>query len=55
VAGSGTGTYKGISGSFTLTITGHEVDGQPGCQPFSGTALLAQSIFVADSGTVSLG
>ena len=55
VPGSGTGAYKGISGTFKLTITGNEVDAKPGCLPFSGTALLAQSIFVADSGTVSLG
>jgi hypothetical protein len=53
VAGSGTGAYKGISGSFTLTITGNEVDAKPGCQPFSGSALLAQTIFIAGSGTVS--
>jgi hypothetical protein len=53
VAGSGTGAYKGISGAFTLTITGNEVDAKPGCQPFSGSALLAQTIFFAGSGTVS--
>jgi hypothetical protein len=52
VAGSGTGAYKGISGSFKLTVTGNEVDGKPGCQPFSAP-LLAQSIFVTGSGTVS--
>jgi hypothetical protein len=46
--------HKGISGSFTLTITGNEVDAKPGCQPFSGSALLAQSIFIAGSGAVSL-
>jgi hypothetical protein len=53
VAGSGTGAYKGISGNFKLTITGNEVDAKPGCQPFSGSALLAQSIFISGSGTVS--
>jgi len=53
VAGSGTGAYKGISGSFTLTITGNEVDAKPGCQPFSGSPLLAQTIFIAGSGAVS--
>ena len=53
VAGSGTGAYKGISGNFTLTIAVNEVDAKPGCQPFSGSALLAQSIFIAGSGTVS--
>ena len=54
VAGSGTGAYTGISGSLELTITGNEVDAKPGCQPFSGSALLAQSIVIAGSGTVSL-
>src|ERR1700733_14349755 len=54
VADSGTGAYKGISGTFTLTIAGSEVDAKPGCQPFSGSALLAQSIVISGSGTVSL-
>lgn len=54
VAGSGTGAYKGISGSFKLTITGNEVDAKPGCQPFSGSSLLAQSIFIAGSGAIGL-
>ena len=53
VAGSGTGAYTGISGSLALSITGNEVDAKPGCQPFSGSALLAQSIVIAGSGTVS--
>lgn len=53
VAGSGTGAYKGITGSFTLAITVNEVDAKPGCQPFSGTALLAQSIVIAGSGNAS--
>jgi hypothetical protein len=55
VAGSGTGAYTEISGSFKLTITLNEVDAKPGCQPFSGTALLAQSLVIAGSGTVSFG
>jgi hypothetical protein len=55
VAGSGTGAYKGIRGSFELTLTGNEVDAKPGCQPFSGSALLAQTIFIEGSGTVSFG
>ena len=53
VAGSGTGAYKGISGSFKLTITANEVDAKPGCQPFSGSPLLAQTVVIAGSGTVS--
>jgi hypothetical protein len=52
-AGSGRGAYKGISGSFKLTIRVNEVDAKPGCQPFSGSALLAQTIFISGSGTVS--
>ena len=51
VAGSGTGAYKGIRGDFTLTVTANEVDAKPGCHPFSG--LLAESVFIAGSGTVS--
>ncbi len=48
VAGSGTGAYRGISGSFTTTITIHEVDSWPKC-----SALLAQTIVQASAGTVS--
>lgn len=55
VARSGIGAYKGISGTFTLTLTASEVDAKPGCQPFSGSPLLAQAIFIAGSGTVSFG
>jgi len=55
VAGSGTGAYARIRGSFKLTITANEVDANPGCQPFSGSPLLAQSIFITGSGTVSFG
>lgn len=54
VQGSGTGAYKAITGNFTLTITGNEADAKPGCHPFSGTALLAQTIFIAGPGTISL-
>ena len=53
VAGSGTGAYKGIRGSFTLTITGNEVVGRP-CQRFSGSSL-AEAIFTVGSGAVSFG
>jgi hypothetical protein len=37
----------------SLRIVINEVDAKPGCQPFSGSALLAQSIFTTGSGTVS--
>jgi hypothetical protein len=51
VAGSGTGAYRGISGSFTVTVTIDEVDVKPVC---NGTgAFLAQVILIAGPGTVS--
>ena len=50
VAGSGTGAYKGFSGTFLMTITIHEVDSWPQCN-----ALLAQDIFMSGSGTASFG
>jgi hypothetical protein len=51
VAGSGTGSYRGISGSFTVTVTIDEVDVKPVC---NGTSkFLSQVILVAGSGTVS--
>jgi hypothetical protein len=53
VAGSGTGAYKGISGSFDLTITLAEVDAKTNCG--ASSAFLRQSIVTAGSGTVSLG
>jgi hypothetical protein len=54
VAGSGTGAYKGISGSFKLTITVNEVDGQSSCHNGAGV-LLAQALFIVGPGTVSFG
>jgi hypothetical protein len=51
VAGSGTGSYRGISGTFDMKITIAEVDRRAGC---SGTsAFLAQSVIFAGTGTVS--
>ena len=51
VAGSGTGSYQGISGSFTVTGTIDEVDVKPVC---NGTSkFLSQVILLAGSGTVS--
>jgi hypothetical protein len=52
VAGSGTGAYKGISGSFKLTITVNEVDGQSSCHN-GASVLLAQALFITGSGTVA--
>ena len=51
VAGSGTGAYRGIRGSFGVTITLNEVEARP-CQPSPG-AFHAQLITVAGSGTIS--
>ena len=51
VAGSGTGAYRGIRGSFPLTITLNEVEARP-CQPSPG-AFRAQLITVAGSGSIS--
>jgi hypothetical protein len=52
VAGSGTGSYRGIGGSFTVTGTIDEVDVKPVCD---GTSkFLSQVILLAGSGTVSL-
>jgi len=51
VAGSGTGAYRGIRGSFGVTITLNEVEARP-CQPSPG-AFHAQLITMAGSGTIS--
>src|SRR5215831_5155413 len=51
VAGSGTGAYRGIRGSFPVTLTLNEVEARP-CRPSPG-AFRAQLITVAGSGTIS--
>ena len=51
VAGSGTGAYRGISGSFTVTVTIDEVDVKPVCDGTS--AFLAQVVLIAGPGRVS--
>ena len=51
VAGSGTGVYTGIRGSFAVTLTLNEVEARP-CQPSPG-AFRAQLITVSGSGTIS--
>jgi hypothetical protein len=50
VPGSGTGAYRGISGSFTMTGTLNEVEARP-CHP--AAAFLWQIITLAGPGTVS--
>jgi len=52
VAGSGTGLYRGIKGSLTMTVTIDEVDIRP-C-PGGTSKFLAQLIFLVGSGTVSV-
>jgi hypothetical protein len=53
VAGSGTGSYKGISGTFALTVTLDEVDKPTGCS--EGSSYLAQTIVMTGPGTISVG
>lgn len=54
VAGSGTGAYKGIGGSFTLTATLDEVDKAGAAQPCNGGgAFLSQAIVVTGPGSVT--
>jgi hypothetical protein len=50
VAGSGTGAYRGIRGSFPVTMTLNEVQPRP-CQPSPGA--WEQLITMAGSGTIS--
>ena len=51
VAGSGSGAYGGIRGSFPVILTLNEVETRP-CRPSPG-AFRAQLITVAGSGTIS--
>jgi hypothetical protein len=53
VAGSGTGSYQGIRGTFDLTVVLDEVFAPAGCS--AASPYLAQSIVMAGSGTVALG
>jgi hypothetical protein len=51
VAGSGTGAYAGITGSYTTTVTVDEVDMKPVC---NGTSpFIAQVILLNGAGSVS--
>lgn len=51
VPGSGTGSYRGVSGVFDLTVTIDEVDKGPVCDGTSG--FLSQVILVTGSGDVA--
>ena len=52
VAGSGTGAYRGIRGSFPVTLTGNEVEARP-CGPNRPSAFRSQLLTLAGSGPVS--
>ncbi len=49
VAGSGTGSYRGISGNFSLSLMGNEDQVSPPC----GNAFARQILLLTGSGTVS--
>ena len=49
VAGSGTGAYRGLGGSFSLTLTGNEDQKTPPCEP----GFASQILLLIGSGTVS--
>jgi hypothetical protein len=51
VAGSGTGSYRGIGGGFSMTATIDEVDAQPVCN--GRGKFLSQVILMVGSGTIS--
>lgn len=51
VAGSGTGAYRGITGTFGVTVTIEEVDVKPVCNGTSG--FLSQIILLDGTGSVS--
>lgn len=53
VPGSGTGAYRGVTGTFHLTVTIAEVDARNHCTPSS--AFLRQSVVISGSGTVTTG
>jgi hypothetical protein len=53
VAGSGTGAYRGISGTFNVTATIDEIDVKPICNGTS--AFRAQVIVIVGSGAVRTG
>jgi hypothetical protein len=53
VAGSGTGSYRGISGSLGMSVTIDEVDVKP-C-PGGTSRFISQLIVLAGSGRVSFG
>jgi hypothetical protein len=53
VAGSGTGSYRGVTGGLNMTVTIDEVDVKP-C-PAGTSRFLSQLIIMVGTGTVSVG
>ena len=53
VAGSGTGAYRGVTGTFTLTATVDEIDAKSACATTG--KFIAQVIVITGSGTVRTG
>jgi hypothetical protein len=53
-SGSGTGAYRGLSGTLAMTITINEVESAPRCPDTDTSPFLAQSVFIDGSGKVSL-
>jgi hypothetical protein len=53
VQGSGTGSYRGLTGTFRLTVMIAEVDARNHCTPSS--AFLKQAVVTTGSGSLSLG
>jgi hypothetical protein len=53
-SGSGTGAYKGLSGTLQLSITINEVESPPHCPNTDTSPFLAQTVFISGSGKVSL-
>ncbi len=54
VFGSGTGAYKGIQGTFHLTISINEVESWPVCPKTDTSPYLSQTAFITGSGFVTL-
>jgi hypothetical protein len=52
VAGLGTGAYRGITGSFEMTVTADEVQSKP-CTPPISKPPLGEVLVLAGSGTVT--
>jgi hypothetical protein len=51
---SGTGSYKGLSGTLHVTISINEVESWPVCPQTDTSPFLAQTVFISGSGHVSL-